>query len=158
MAAATKKQTSTTPSTMVETRLFGSIEIPEEHRLVIPDGIIGFSSCTEFALLPAGPEHFYWLQSLEHSTLAFLLVDPFPFFSGYAVDLPDATVAELSASTSADVSVLAIVTLSGPGEGATANLQGPLLLNLSSRKGAQFVVPNSAFGTREQIPADRMPA
>lgn len=156
MAAAAKTTTSVS-SKAVETRLFGTIDIPDDQRITLPDGVLGFSSCHDFALLPAGPANFYWLQSLEHATLAFLLVDPFPYFEGYAIDVPDPVVAHLRAERADEVSVLAILTLAGPGEGATANLQGPILLNLSSRIGQQFVVQNSPYTTRERIPADRMP-
>jgi flagellar assembly factor FliW len=156
MAAAVVKKSPASPG-LVETRLFGAIEVPDDQRIQMPDGIIGFSSCHEFALLPAGPEHFYWLQSLEHSTLAFLLVDPFPHFDGYSIDVPDQVVAELAATKASDVSVLAVLTLAGEGQGATANLQGPILINLSKRIGQQYVVQTSSFSTREEIPADRMP-
>jgi flagellar assembly factor FliW len=143
--------------TAVDTRLFGAIEIPDEQRITMSDGIIGFSSCREFALIPAGPENFYWLQSLENATLAFLLVDPFPYFDSYSIDVPDTVVSRLSASRADDVSVLAVLTLAGEGQGATANLQGPILINLSKKVGEQYVAQNSAYSTREMIPADRMP-
>ncbi len=156
MAAATKNKTPDR-SSKVETRLFGAVDVSDEQRITLPDGIIGFSSCHEFALLPAGPQNFYWLQCTEDATLAFLLVDPFPYFDGYSIDVPDPVVSALSAQSADQVAVLAILTLAAPGQGATANLQGPVLVNLSARKGQQFVVQNGAYSTRELIPADRLP-
>jgi flagellar assembly factor FliW len=156
MAAAAQQNTPARSSTF-ETRLFGTIEVSEEQRITLPGGIIGFATAREFALLPAGPENFYWLQSLEHTTLAFLLVDPFPYFADYSIDVPDQVVARLSAERAADVSVLVVLTLAGEGQGATANLQGPILINLAAGIGEQYVVQNSPYSTREAIPADRMP-
>ncbi len=155
--AAAAQNTTPAKSGLVETRLFGAIEVPDEQRFTLAEGIIGFATCRDFALLPAGPANFYWLQSIEHSTLAFLLVDPFPYFDGYSIDVPDPVVARLAASKADEVSVLAILTLAGEGEGATANLQGPILLNLGKKVGEQFVVQNSNYSTREAIPAEKMP-
>ncbi|MDB4917299.1 MAG: flagellar assembly protein FliW [Gemmatimonadetes bacterium] len=140
-----------TGDTEIRSRVFGTLKVAADQRITMPEGLIGFPACHDFALVPAGPRGFSWLQSMEHETLALLLVDPFLYFPGYSIDLPDAMTARLGAAQSASVSVHAVVTLAESDNSATANLQGPLLFNVESRRGFQFVMQSAPFGTREKI-------
>ena len=137
--------------TEIRSRVFGTLTVADDQRVTLPEGLIGFPACHEFALIPAGPRGFSWLQSMEHETLALLLVDPFLYFPAYAVDVPDPVIARLEASRASDVSVHAVVTLGGAGDAVTANLQGPLLFNVGNRRGFQHVMQGAEFGTREPI-------
>jgi flagellar assembly factor FliW len=143
---------------MIDTKLFGSIEVDAEQMLSIPDGLIGFPECRSFAVLPAGPEGFFWLQSVDHATLAFLLVDPFLNYDGYTVDLNGPLLARLGTQDAADVNVYAIVTLAGSGDDVTANLQGPVIFNVATRQGFQAVLQDSEFGTRVPLDLNRLAA
>ena len=60
-------------------------------------GLFGFPECRDFALIAAPRPGYYWLQSREFPTLAFLLVDPFLHFDEYAVDLGEGDSAALGA-------------------------------------------------------------
>ncbi|CAN5240437.1 flagellar assembly protein FliW [soil metagenome] len=131
--------------------LFGALDIPVDQQVNLSDGLIGFPACHSFALLPAGRRGFTWLRSLEHETLALLLVDPFLYFPGYAIDLPPFMLASLRTTEAIDVSVQAVVTLGDASRGATANLQAPLVFNVRERCGYQYVCQNSPWGIREPI-------
>ncbi|HEX7239812.1 MAG TPA: flagellar assembly protein FliW, partial [Longimicrobiaceae bacterium] len=102
--------------TTVHSDLLGALDVPDEEVIAFPSGLFGFPECRSFVLVPAAREGMYWLQSVEHGTLAFLLVDPFLFFDGYAVDLGTAERAELEVRDASDVMVLTIVTLPGSRE------------------------------------------
>ena len=141
-------------ATTVNSRIFGTVQVTADQRFTLPDGLIGFPSCHDFALIPAGPPGFTWLQSLEHETLALLLVDPFLYYPTYSIDLPAPVVSRLGAQESNDVSVQAVVTLGDEKYGPTANLQGPVLLNVKKQRGFQFVLQNAQFGTREPLITD----
>ena len=94
----------------------------------------------------------FWLQSADHAALAFLLVDPFLACEGYAVDLNAADLTDLRAVTPADVAVLAIVTLPRTrAESPTANLQGPLALNVADGRGKQLAISDKGYGVRHEI-------
>ncbi len=119
------------------------------QRVTFPAGLFGFPECRDFLLTTTGRAGFYWLRSCEHDALAFLLADPFIFFPGYSLDLGDRDAAGLAFADAADLAVLAIVTLPrGAGEPLTANLQGPVVLNIPRGVGRQVVVPDSAYGLR----------
>lgn len=135
---------------VVRSDLLGTFTIRPEHAIDFPHGILGFPECRRFALVRAGTDSIYWLQSLDYSVLVFLLVDPFPHFPDYAVDVSPADVRELGGAEPADLAVLAIVTLPSPGsrEQPTANLQGPVALNLRTRRGKQIICGDADHGVR----------
>lgn len=115
-------------------------------------GIFGFPDCRTFSLLPAPREGFFWLQSTEHEALCLLLADPFRFFRGYAVDLPRLDAAAIGVAGPEDIAILVTVTLpDAPGRACTANLQGPVALNVRTGLGRQVILNKAAWGVREPV-------
>lgn len=143
----------------IESDLLGPITVAEDRLVQFPDGLLGFPEVREFVLVPTERAGTYWLQSAEHTSLVFVLIDPFLHFSDYVVDLADTEVRGLEARARGDVAVLAIVTLPGAeGDPATANLQGPLALNLDRGLGRQVVLRDGSFGVRREFRLDHDPA
>lgn len=133
----------------ISSDLLGALQVEQDEIFQFPQGLFGFPDCSSFVLLGAEREGLYWLQSAEFSSLTFLLVDPFPLFPGYGVDLSDNDMAELGVQRPDEVSILAIVTLPGTMEEMpTANLQGPLAMNMRTRTARQIVTEENEFGTR----------
>lgn len=140
---------------IVESSLFGPVTVQEEEIFRFGGGLFGFPECRSFVLLSAEREGVYWLQSVEHAALAFVLVDPFAFFEGYSVELGGADRAELGVEDSSEVAILAIVTLPrSAGEAATANLRGPIALNTSARSGKQLVLEDAEYDFRAPVVFD----
>ena len=76
------------PPMIVQSDLLGTLTCEPEDIVEFPTGLFGFPDCHGFLLLPVGDDSgLYWLQSVDSTALAFLLVDPFRYFDGYAVDL-----------------------------------------------------------------------
>ncbi len=143
---------------LVQSDLLGTFTVSAVSVMDFPSRLIGFPECLRFALMRAGTDSVFWLQSLDYSGLVFLLVDPFPYFTDYSVDIPPTDAIDLGAGDPADVAVFAIVTLPGPSiEGArpTANLQGPIAINLRLRRGVQIVCGDFDRGLR--CPLDLSP-
>jgi len=116
------------------------------------NGLLGFPECRRFTLHTTRRDGLYWLQSAEDSALAFLLMDPFHFISGYSLELNPAEVAELEPVTASDLVVLAIVTLADPhGSTCTVNLQGPLIIDLPGGRAKQIVLPDTKYGVRYPV-------
>lgn len=115
-------------------------------------GLFGFGEARSFLLAPTTKEGLYWLQSTEIEALCLVLADPFRFFPGYSVDLPDIDAAYLDAQEPDDVAVLVTVTLADrPDRASTANLQGPVAINVRSRRGRQVIINQPGFGVRELL-------
>ncbi len=145
------------PILPVHSEILGSLNVPETECLSFPEGILGFPACRRFILLPTARSELFWLQSVDHGSLAFLLVDPFSVVEGFSVDLPEGELASLRPTDPDRIGVLAIVTLpSTSGEPATANLQGLLAINFKSRLGKQVVIPESNYGIRWPIDLQKL--
>ena len=105
------------------------------------DGLIGLPDHCKYSLVVGSREGFYWLQSLDEPTLGFVLVDPFPRFEGYTVDIGSAAQAELGPFDRSELLVLTVVTLGGcETEPVGTNLRGPIVFNLRTRRAKQLVV------------------
>lgn len=136
----------------VTSELLGEVQVPEESVFDFPHGLYGFEDARRFVLLPAEREGLFWLQSMDFTALAFLLADPFRWVEDYNVDLPDAELVALAPADAADVAVLAIVTLPrNSEEQPTANLQGPVTLNVRKRVGRQIVIQDSVYDIRHEL-------
>lgn len=142
----------------VESQLLGPLSVPTQQVYSFDNGIYGFPNATQFALLPAERDGFYWLQSLDLAALTFLLVDPFQFVEDYSVELDSAELSDFLPEAESDVVVLTTLTLpKEEGDQATTNLQGPIALNLHAKRGKQVVI-ESPFGIRHPIDVSRDPA
>jgi flagellar assembly factor FliW len=144
--------TLTPPLILVNSEVLGAMSVSADQVVEFADGLYGFPTATRFALLPTPREGLYWLQSLDHTALVFLLVDPFPFFTHFHVELGDADKARLATNTAEDILVLAIVTMPAvPGARPSANLHAPLMFNVRAGQGHQSIRPDNAFGIREEF-------
>ncbi len=142
---------------IVRSELFGALEVPDHDLLEFSEGLLGFPECRSWALLRGTKEGTAWLQSADHAALVFLLVDPFVFFEGYSADLSDSELRRLHAKDASEIAVLAIVTLPGPANSTcSANLQGPVVVNVASRRGIQVVLGEGPFGVHAPIPLDAL--
>lgn len=140
------------PTTTVASDLLGAIELPMDALYTFGTGLYGFAAARRFALVPAGREGLFWLQSAEDRGLVFLLADPFHWYPDYAADIPDAELTALGHAGERPVGVLAIVTLPGtPGEPASVNLRAPIVLDPEGRQGRQIVLRDERFGVREPL-------
>lgn len=142
-----------TPRRQVRSDLFGTLDITDNDIIEFGDGLLGFPECRSWALLLGSKDGTAWLQSAEHPTLVFLLVDPFIFFAGYSAELSEGELQRLRAKGADEIAVFSIVTLPAAGQDfCTANLQGPLVINLAARRGAQVVLGEQPGSIRAPIP------
>lgn len=137
---------------IVQSDLLGEVAVEPQDLITFTGGLIGFEECHSFVLIPSERDGMYWLQSTEHSPLAFLLVDPFIHVPGFGVDVSPFDLAEVEATSEDDLAVLAIVTLpASRQEGCTVNLQGPIAFNLGKGRAKQIAISNSDYGVRYPI-------
>src|SRR5687768_16454299 len=114
----------------VQTTRFGVVDLDEKRIITFPAGLLGFSSYKSFALLQPNDEGvFYWLQSLESPELAFVVTDPTLWVSGYEASIRREQMEELGLESLESAQVFVIVNKYN--QALTANLQGPLVINLA---------------------------
>jgi flagellar assembly factor FliW len=120
---------------------FGKITIAPEQILSFPDGLLGFESYREFALIEETAESpFKWLQSVQEQSLAFIVIQPELFLDEYKPLIPEDELEEVGLHSPEDSLKFLIVTIprENPQE-MTANLQGPILINKKTRLARQFI-------------------
>jgi flagellar assembly factor FliW len=119
----------------------------------LPAGLVGIPAARRFQLARwGGPDSPYaLLRSLEVEDLEFVVVPPAPFFPDYAPVVDDDVVADLELSSADDAVVLVIVTVGDPVERSTANLLGPIVVNRSTRRGAQVVLSPEEHDPRHPL-------
>jgi len=134
----------------VQTTRFGMVKLDEKRVINFPAGLLGFSSYKSFALLqPDDDGVFYWLQSLESPELAFVVSDPTLWVQGYEACIRREQMEELALDKLADAQVFVIVNKYG--RTLTANMQGPLVINLANQKAMQLVLAEKRWTTRHEI-------
>lgn len=138
----------------IETKTMGIVEIRDTQIITMPEGFYGFENFTQFALLDSEQPPFFWMQSMEDKTLAFIVIDPFLFRPDYELDIDDNTLSKIEASSPENILVFALVTIPQDGSPITANLQGPLVINKQNKKGLQVVVPGEQWKTKHDIIAE----
>jgi flagellar assembly factor FliW len=114
-----------------------------EREFHFPEGLLGFASCRSFMLgryrPPDGSPSPFFILRAPGEGVSFPLILPHLFAPDYEPPIGPETLAKLGASSATDLAVLVIVTLRERLEDITVNLQGPVILNPSSRTGLQLV-------------------
>ena len=101
-------------SVLLTTTRFGVLEVPVDQVFACPSGIPGFSELGGLAILPVdGDALFVWLHSTELADVAFLALNPWPFFVDYEIEIPDRFGRDLGIEEPADAVVFCLA-LSGP--------------------------------------------
>jgi len=134
----------------LETTRFGTVEIADDRVITFPTGLLGFSSYTSFVLLqPDEQGVFFWLQSTEAPDLAFVVTDPALWMPDFQANIRKDQMEELGMAKLEDAQVLVIVNKRD--DLLTANLQGPLVVNVEGRTGMQLVLAEKRWNTRHEL-------
>jgi flagellar assembly factor FliW len=133
-----------------------TVTVKNENIVHLPLGMLGFEHIKHFALLENPNESpFRWLQVINQTNLAFLLLPGLEVFPDYEPDVPAEDVKFLSLHSPDDALVFNIVTLAAKGS-ATANLKGPIVVNRFTLKGKQVVLANaSRYSIQHPLPLSR---
>lgn len=145
------------------TTRFGELNVDPTEELHFPRGLLGFPGLTRFLLLPveaaagegegsnadSADRPFWWLQSTQDGALAFVVTDPHLHVPGFRVPVGRAQLAAigLEGGAAAAAAVQIFVIVNKRENTLTGNLQGPLIVNTSTRVGEQFVLSDKNFGT-----------
>lgn len=141
----------------VQTTRFGVVSLDEKRIITFPAGLLGFSTYKTFALLQPDDEGvFFWLQSLESPELAFVVTDPAMWVSDFEASIRREQMEELGLDKLDNAQVFVIVNKYG--NALTANLQGPLVINLHNQRAMQLVLADKRWTTRHEIVQVNEPA
>jgi flagellar assembly factor FliW len=118
-----------------------------------PEGLLGFPEAKRFVLEPwtDEPTPFSLLRSVDVEGLEFLVVPPSTFFPDYVLELDDAAAELIALDDEADALMLVIVTVTEPVASSTANLLGPIVVNLRNGQAVQAVLSSERYRTKEPL-------
>ena len=134
----------------VTTDRFGDLDVADDRVLSFPDALPGFADAHRFVLVDVKDNDVYfWLQSVDDPSLAFLCANPWPFYPDYAPEVPDDDQTALELESAEDAMVLCILTVHREENRITANLLGPIVVNQRTRVGRQVVL----FGDQYPVQA-----
>lgn len=129
---------------------FGDIEVEEGNELSFPSGLFGFPEQTRYVLLyPGGQGRVAWLQSLEMPGLAFPIVDGRVLGPDYPQPIP-AQLAREAGLGSDDVTIVVVIA-GAKSRGLVANMLAPLVIDRTSRTGAQIVLDPELYSATAQL-------
>lgn len=138
---------------------FGVLNVPDEALLSFPSGLLGFPEWTRYVILDHDTDApFKWLHCAEEGSLAFVVIDPALLKKNYHVTISPEARGEVEGNEADELGLAVILTIPSDDPSAvTANLRGPLLLNLRTRLCKQLVLSED-YPTRYPIfPASRQP-
>ena len=140
-------------STTIATKHFGDIGVREEQIITFSPGLLGFTEFHRYILIEHGQDSpFLWLQCVDKSDLAFVVMDPVFVLPDYQFGPLNGVRKELGAKNLQDLKVLVILTIPpGRPQDMTANLMGPLLINLANRRGKQLVLESSPYSHKHPV-------
>ena len=136
----------------IETTRFGTVEVDEKKIIEMPYGMLGFPETRRFVLFPHREDSpFYWYQSVDDPSLAFVVTSPLLVFPEYRVDLKDALkkMAWEGDGNEPLLELYVVVNIpKGSPERMTANLIGPILINIRHSQAVQLVLADSPYSHR----------
>lgn len=116
-----------------------------------PKGLLGFPHVSQYRLAEGPGAGLYWLSGTDPGAPSFLLSDPFVYFQDLSLELTSTHVDQIEAGDSSDVAVLAVTVPNRDTGTWTANLQGPVVVNVAKGLGAQVILPDQSLGVRREF-------
>ncbi|MHB9035444.1 MAG: flagellar assembly protein FliW [Armatimonadota bacterium] len=136
----------------VETIRFGVLDVDDDSIITMPRGPLGFENKTRFVTIQHRADTgFRWLQCVDDSALAFVVVDPSGFVPEYDIEISDADVEKLQLESDQDAFIFAIVTVGESGQEVTANLAAPIVINSKTMTGMQVILQDSHYAVRHPL-------
>lgn len=132
---------------------FGEVTVTTERMLEFPRGLVGMPEARNFVFLHQQDGHgpFFWLQSADDPNLAFVVCEPHVFFPEYQVPLTNEEQKFLQIKQAEDGVVCLILVVPGDPKKITANLRGPLVVNVETRVGMQVVLTGEDYPTKALV-------
>lgn len=134
---------------LINSSRFGDINVEQKDIITIKQGLIGFEKETSFILIPSKNPLTAWLQSTHTPSLAFVVSNPYDFYTDYEFTVENKDQEELSIQKPEDVTVLSILVVKA--KEITANLLAPVIINKNTHCGKQIILNNSSYSAKHFV-------
>lgn len=140
---------------LINTKLFGDIDIQQEKIIYFQDGIIGFPEMKNFTLIANEEDekssNIYWLQSVDEGGFALPVIDPLLVFQDYNPIVEEELLKPIGGIEEENMSVFATITIPEEVEQMTVNLKAPIIINLRTTKACQLIIDEDTYQVRYPI-------
>ncbi|MFQ5654710.1 MAG: flagellar assembly protein FliW [Planctomycetota bacterium] len=135
------------------TRRFDEVTVSEDRILSFDRGLVGLPDTKRFVFLHAEgtPGPFFWMQSVDDPALAFVVTEPQLFFPDYKVVLGKAEQQELGIGRCEEGLVCVILVVPDDPSRISANLRGPIVINMERRVGIQLVLAGEEYPVKAAL-------
>ncbi len=131
---------------------FGEMMVDREAVVTFPFGLPGFERFKEYALIALEEEApFIRLLSIEEAGLGFVIFDPMLVWPDYDPNISEEDLEGLELEGAEDLAVYCMVTLSKAPTDVTANLKGPVCINMRLMKAKQMILVDERYNTKHAL-------
>lgn len=140
---------------VVETKIFGEVEIADDKIITLEKGIIGFPDLKHFALIhnvERKDARVAYMVSMEEPAFALPVIDPLVVKEDFNPIVDDDYLKPLGELDPEEMLVL--VTLTVPRNNVKAmsvNLKAPIIVNAKERKACQIILEGSEYEIKYPI-------
>jgi len=144
-----------TQQPMVLEPMTRTVQIPvsDGNIFTFSEGVPAFEDYRQFVLYcNTDMQPFFFMKSVGISPeISFVCVDPFLVCSDYQVRIGRADLQALGLERGEDAFVFSFVTVPESPYDITANLQGPVVLNLKNKRGRQVISEGTRHDVRHRV-------
>ncbi len=136
----------------IESRRFGTLDVPADRVFRFGNGLIGFPASQRFVLLDHKPgSPFKWMLSLEDPELAFAVADPIDLVPSY--EAPVKRAAKQLEADATNVAIFALVTIPNDPTQMTINLMAPVAVDLKTMRAEQLILDRPDLSPAHRVVA-----
>lgn len=137
----------------LDTKYFGQITYEAEDVLDFPNGLFGFEGEKRFLLLPFSGSHgnMLCLQSVESTSPAFILMNPFSLLPSYAPVLSQEELKLMGVTQSHELCYYVMCVAREPVGESTVNLRCPVVVNPDLHRACQVILDTDEYHMRHRL-------
>ncbi|MCX8129906.1 MAG: flagellar assembly protein FliW [Clostridia bacterium] len=138
---------------LLKTKHFGEIEIEEGRILKFEEGVPGFEQVKKYVIVQPPDQNalFKWLQGVDKTDIAFVIVNPFSIVKNYDIEIKNDVIQLLEIEKEEDVEIYSIVVVPEDVSRMSMNLKAPIVINIKNNRGVQVVLDTDKYGVRHYI-------
>lgn len=140
---------------IINTRIFGEIEVEDSKIITFANGIVGFPDLTEFALVhneeKGKNSNVKWLQSIQEPSFALPVIDPLAVFPEYNPEVDDDLLKPLGNIDPEEILVLVTLTVPKVIEEMSVNLKAPIVISAKNKKACQVIAEGNDYSVKYKI-------
>ncbi len=139
----------------IENPQLGSIKVETDRITTFHEGLIGFEELKRFVIIDLEEyKPFQWLLSIDDPDISFPIISPILVIDEYSPAISIAEAYNLGEFQDQDLLLYAIVTIRPELKKVSANLKGPVIVNIKQGLGQQIVLDDDRYSTNHEFMKD----